>query len=41
MHELDLALNNVQGLICHKNQPTNLDFTACFTLRSSGFVSKT
>ena len=22
-HKMDLALNNVQGLICHKNQPTN------------------
>ena len=20
---MDLALNNLQGLICHKNQPTN------------------
>ena len=23
MYEQDLALNNLQGLICHKNQPTN------------------
>ena len=23
MYNLDLALNNLQGLICHKNQPTN------------------
>ena len=23
MYKLDLALNNLQGLICHKTQPTN------------------
>ena len=27
MHKQELALNNLQGLICHKYQPTNLD---CF-----------
>ena len=24
MNKQDLALNNLQGLICHKTQPTNL-----------------
>ena len=24
MYKDDLALNKLQGLICHKNQPTNL-----------------
>ena len=25
MYKQDLALNNLQGLICHKTQPTNLN----------------
>ena len=24
MYKKELALNNLQGLICHKNQPTNI-----------------
>ena len=23
MYKQDLAINNLQGLVCHKNQPTN------------------
>ena len=27
MYKEDLALNNLQGLICHKTQPTQNNFT--------------
>ena len=29
MNKQDLALNNLQGLICHKNQPTSLNDYVC------------
>ena len=31
MYKEDLALNNPQGLICHKTHPTNHLFTDCCT----------
>ena len=34
MYEQDLALNNVQGLICHKTQPTNHNFNSVCLLFS-------
>ena len=31
MHKEDFALNNLQGLICHKTQPTNYSLNQYFT----------
>ena len=33
---MDLALNNLQKLICHKIQPTNIKPTLCHNLVSLG-----
>ena len=34
MYKQDLALNNLQGLICHKTQPINQDSTLFY----KGFI---
>ena len=38
---MDLALNNLQRLICHKIQPTNQFMPLCTPISWSGLVKKT
>ena len=37
VYKLDLVLNNLQEIICHKTQPTNISYTNNYMVSSNYF----